>query len=79
MDLSKDQGLGQDSKLFRGLYQALFVLLDLGHSKLVVVGSHNYRPIKFPTLQWDVKGSAGRGGVDKHPSPPNTPILEKTG
>lgn len=37
MDLSKDQG--QDSELFRGLYQAAFVLLDLGHSELAVVGS----------------------------------------
>lgn len=36
-DLSKDQG--PDSELFRGLYQAAFVLLDLGHSELVVVES----------------------------------------
>lgn len=55
------------------------MLLDLGHSELVVLPD-NYRHIKFLALRWCPEGTAGRGEGDKHyilPAPP--PILEKSG
>lgn len=40
VNLSKDQGLWAGLPGSSGVYQAAFVPLDLGHSKLVVVGRH---------------------------------------
>lgn len=61
VDLSKDQG--QDSELFRGLYQAAFVLWTWDNpSWLWLKVSDNYRRFKFQALQGDLKGTAGRGG-----------------
>lgn len=48
------------------------MLLDLGHSELVVLPD-NYRHIKFLALRWCPEGTAGRGKGDKHyilPAPP---------